>query len=217
MYARETNVPKQWCVRLYVWGGFEIHVNSRTWKCGKYTNSVIAMNVFLLTVRSPMLATWQNICGFVSTWEWKLSSLESKRKKKESFRSRKLYRQPCHVTGSKRQIYFWAGENRWDPKKYYHSGQSECGSNCQWSSIPHSTKNSKLDPQQDMEFNVITRRCFFFFLWSESYPFAEDTVIVFYLPSIGQTYYKVCQSTVDSKACALIFSPGVLMKDAVFN
>ena len=56
MYTRETKVPKQRSVSLYVRGDFDIHAKSSAWECGKYTHFVLAMGVFLLAVCSPMLS-----------------------------------------------------------------------------------------------------------------------------------------------------------------
>ena len=81
MYAWETKVLKQRRVRLYVWGDFGIHAKSSTWEGGKYTHSVIAMNVFLLC--SPMLAV-------VSISTWRARESESCPAGSQNARERKL-------------------------------------------------------------------------------------------------------------------------------
>ena len=76
---------------LYVWGNFDINTKSSTWESGKYTHFIIAMNVFLLVVCSPMFAvfsicTWQNVWGCASMWKWELFSWESEHKRAKTFK-----------------------------------------------------------------------------------------------------------------------------------
>ena len=91
IHSSEVSVfPLAKSVNPYVWVDLEIQAKFRIWGRGKYTNFVIALNVFLLVVCSPVLAvvsiwTWRNVWGSTNALSESCPA-ESERKREKAFK-----------------------------------------------------------------------------------------------------------------------------------
>ena len=106
MYAKKNrSSTKKRRVHQYAWGDLAFYVKFIIWQCGKYNNIVIAVKVFLLSVSSRVLSVvsiciWWNVLGYARAWE-------SERKKEKDFQRANYIDNYCHVTSTKRRIFFF--------------------------------------------------------------------------------------------------------------